>query len=200
MKISFTLFLLALITSASVAQWSEQTSGVTSTLYSVSPVDNNVVWICGAGGKVLLTTNGGTNWVLTASPNATLALYNIWGIDSATAIVTGSSTTAYVYKTTNAGVNWTQVFSQTGGFIDAINGLSLVDPNALFMYGDPVSGRWSLWASSNGGSSWDSTGLFLPQAGQCGFYRDQLRSIYTSTRLPHQKRIPDVQDFLKIVF
>jgi hypothetical protein len=33
------------------------------------------------------------------------------------------------------------------------------------MEGDPVGGRWSLWKTTNGGANWDSTGLYLPQAG-----------------------------------
>jgi photosystem II stability/assembly factor-like uncharacterized protein len=164
MKKFITLFLLALLTSASVAQWSEQTSGVNTTLYSVSVIDNNMVWICGAGGKVLRTTNGGVNWAITSSPNSSLDLYNIWGIDSNRALVTGSASTTYVYKTTNAGVNWTQVFSQSGGFINAIVHLTAVG-NEFAMIGDPVGGRWSLWHSNNNGSTWDSAGLYIPQAG-----------------------------------
>ena len=124
-------------------------------------VDNNVVWICGAGGKVLRTTNGGTNWTLTTSPNAALDLYNICGIDISTALVTGSGTTAYVYKT-NGGANWTQVFSQAGGFINVI--VKLVTDNFVIC-GDPVGGRWSAWHSDNNGSTWDSSGLYIPQGG-----------------------------------
>ncbi len=172
MKTALTLLVLVLLTSASVAQWSEQTSGVTTTLYSVSPVDNNTVWICGAGGKVLRTINGGTNWVLTASPNSALDLYNIWGIDATTAVVTGSSSTTYVYRTTNGGANWTEEFSQAGGFINAINGVSLNDPNALFMTGDPVGGRWSLWVTTPTG--WDSTGFYLPQTGSETGYNNSI--------------------------
>jgi hypothetical protein len=33
------------------------------------------------------------------------------------------------------------------------------------MYGDPVGSRWSLWRTTTGGVTWDSTGLFLPQVG-----------------------------------
>ncbi|MDD5362960.1 MAG: YCF48-related protein, partial [Ignavibacteria bacterium] len=43
--------------------WTEQTSGITSVLYSVSAVNDNVAWVCGAGGKVLRTTNKGQAWV-----------------------------------------------------------------------------------------------------------------------------------------
>jgi hypothetical protein len=33
------------------------------------------------------------------------------------------------------------------------------------MVGDPVGSRWSLWKSTNSGANWDSSGLYLPQAG-----------------------------------
>jgi photosystem II stability/assembly factor-like uncharacterized protein len=145
------------------AQWSEQTSGVTTSLYSVSAIDNDNIWICGASGKVLRSINGGTNWVQTASPNATLDLYNIWGVDANTAFVTGSGTTAYVYKTINGGANWTLVFSQVGGFMDAI--VKVGSANTYAIFGDPVGGRWSIFVTENDGSTWDSTGLYIPQAG-----------------------------------
>jgi photosystem II stability/assembly factor-like uncharacterized protein len=175
MKSLITFFILALFTTSSLAQWSEQSSGVTSILYSVSSISNFDAWVCGAGGKVLRTVNGGANWEIRTSPNASLDLYCIWGVDQSTALVTGSSSTAaYVYKTTNGGLLWTQVFTQTGGFIDAISGLSLVNPDALFMYGDPVGGRWSLWQSTNAGSTWDSTGQYLPQAGSESGYNNSM--------------------------
>jgi photosystem II stability/assembly factor-like uncharacterized protein len=164
LKKFFTLFLLVLFDTASVAQWLELTSGVTTALYSVSAVDINTVWICGAEGKVLRTSRSG-NWIITSFPDSTLPLYNIWGIDSNRALVTGTSSTAtYVYKTTNAGVSWTQVFSQNGGFINAIVNVSGTS-NQFAMIGNPVGGRWSLWHSNNNGSTWDSAGLYIPQAG-----------------------------------
>ncbi|HEY5534279.1 MAG TPA: T9SS type A sorting domain-containing protein [Ignavibacteria bacterium] len=169
-KLIYTLALLIIIHCTLIidncqSQWSEQVSGVTSYLYSVSATDNNVVWICGAGGKVLRTTNGGTNWSLTTSPNAALDLYNICGIDANTALVTGSGTTAYVYKTINGGANWTLVFSQVGGFMNTISRVNFVNNDALLMTGDPVGGRWSLWQSTNAGTNWDSTDMYLPQSG-----------------------------------
>jgi photosystem II stability/assembly factor-like uncharacterized protein len=164
MKKALTLLVLALISSATVAQWSEQTSGVTTVLSSVSAVDNNNVWICGLYGKILRTTNGGVNWQLSV-PNSTVDLYNVWAVDSNTALVAGKSVyinETIVYKTTNGGANWTTVFGQGSGFINYIGELSLTNPNNLFMCGDPVGGRWSLWKSTNAGSTWDSTGWYLP--------------------------------------
>ncbi len=161
----FTLFLLCsnIIFSQT---WVEQTSGVGATvLYSVSAPDDHDVWVCGAAGTVVRTINGGTNWVIlnTAPIPSTLDLYNIFGIDSITALVTGSSATAtFVYRTSNGGANWVQVFTQPTGFIDAI---WMGNAQAGFMYGDPVGGRWSLWGTITGGLTWDSVQFRLPQAG-----------------------------------
>ncbi len=172
-KFIYTFVILAFVSSVT-AQWSEQTSGVTTILSSISAVDDNVVWVCGAGGKVLRTTNGGTNWVSVNSPNSAISFSNILGIDANTALVTGSNTTAYVYKTLNGGANWSLVFSQTGGVINAISFMSLANIDAMFMAGNPVGGRWSLWTSTNAGITWDSTGWYLPQSGTETGYKNSL--------------------------
>ncbi|HRE10420.1 MAG TPA: T9SS type A sorting domain-containing protein [Ignavibacteria bacterium] len=146
------------------SQWMEQSSGVATSLNSVSGVNDNIAWVCGNAGRVLRTNNGGTEWINatgTGIPN-TLDLYNIFASDSTTALVTGSNTTAYVYRTTNGGLTWVQVFSQAGGFLNSI--WMTTAANGV-MYGDPVGGRWSLWRTTNGGVNWDSTGMYLQQAG-----------------------------------
>lgn len=148
--------------------WVELTSGVSVSLNSVSAIDDNNVWVCGNNGAVLRSTNGGTNWTnVTGAPiPGTLALTNIFGMDANTALVTGSTATAtFVYRTSNAGTNWVQVFTQANGFIDAI---LMGNAVAGFMVGDPVpatGGRWSLWGTVNGGLTWDSTAFNLPQNG-----------------------------------
>ncbi len=136
--------------------WTEQTSGLTTALYSVSAVDDNIAWIAGAGGKVLRTTNKGVTWTQTTSPSST-DNYTMYAFDANTAIVTASgTTTAYVYRTTNGGSNWTTVLTQTGGFFDDVQ---FKDANNGMLYGDPVGGRWTIFRTSNGGVTWDSTGM-----------------------------------------
>jgi hypothetical protein len=161
----FNVFLLFLLSTGTVrSQWQEQTSGLTTSLNSVSGVTDNIAWICGNAGKVLRTNNGGINWINATGTGipGTLDLYNIFAIDSTTALVTGSSTSAFVFRSTNGGLTWVQVFTQSGGFMDAI---WMTTPLTGVMYGDPVGGRWSLWRTTNGGVNWDSTGMFLAQAG-----------------------------------
>ncbi len=136
--------------------WYEQTTPVTGILYAVSAPDINNVWAAGAAGKVIRTTNGGT-WAL-ASGNlpATDIIYAIWAIDANTCLVTTSPSATNTYKTTNAGVNWSLVFTQPGGFID---GFYFKDANNGLMIGDATGGRSSIWKTSNGGTNWDSAGV-----------------------------------------
>ena len=163
------LSLLVFLISANIltAQWSEQTSPVTTALRSVSSVNSTTVWTCGASGVVLKTTNMGTVWQNVSGggiPN-TVTLINIVGLDANTALVTGYSgtpSTTWVWKTTNGGTNWNQVFTQSaGGFIDVIimnsatNGILVGDPI-------PAGVRWTLFKTTNAGTTWDSTGMFLP--------------------------------------
>lgn len=169
-KLILTLFIFSSAITC-YSQWTEQTSGVTTTLYSVSAFDENNVWVCGAGGKVLRTTNAGVNWnlsTITGAPD----LYVITAIDANTALVSGSAANTFVYKTTDGGANWTQVFTQTGGFIDVIAQVQSAS-QGIFLLGDPVGGRWSFWKSTNNGSTFDSTGLaYIPQAGSEGGFNN----------------------------
>ena len=144
--------------------WSEQTSGLTTQLTSVSAVDALNAWACGYSGRVLRTTNGGQNWtsVNGAPIPGTLNLHNIFAIDANTALVAGSGSSSFLFRTTDGGANWTQVFTESGGFINAVQ---MGNSSAGFMVGDPVGGRWSLWGTIDGGLTWDSTDFYLPQAG-----------------------------------
>jgi len=161
--------------------WFEQTTPVTGTLSSISAANDNAVWSVGyvsntAGPPLVVrTTNGGT-WTLALGTGigATVPLFNVWAIDANTALVTGSNATAsYIYKTTDGGLTWTTVFTQTGGFID---GIVMKDATNGIMYGDPVpaaGGRWTIFRTTNAGNTWDSTGCYLPQTGsEAGWNND----------------------------
>lgn len=142
--------------------WTEQVSGVTTQLTSVSVIDYNNAWICGYSGVVLRTTNAGINWlnVSTGIPN-TVSLINVFGVSDQVALVAGyTGSNTWVWRTSNAGANWTQVFTQAG----FINAVWMSSASNGIMEGDPVGGRWTLFKTTNGGVSWDSSGMYLPQA------------------------------------
>jgi photosystem II stability/assembly factor-like uncharacterized protein len=133
--------------------WTAQTSGITTALYSVKAVNSQIVWTAGAGGKVLLTTNGGTAWTNVGGGNiGTMDLYNVAATSATTAFVTGTpSTTSYIFRTTNGGTSWDTVYTQAGGFINAIH---MFDATNGIAQGDPVGGKWTIVRTTNGGTSW----------------------------------------------
>jgi len=178
--------------------WTEQVTGVTANLTSVSNIDGNVAWVCGYNGTVIKTSNAGYNWANHSGGGlpSNISLINIFGINATTALTAGFiNTTTYVYRTSDSGANWQLVFTEPNGFINGIWMQSAVNG---FMQGDPVGGRWSLWRTTNGGVNWDSTGQYLAQLnGELGwnnsvwsvnsnlwFGTDKSRIYYSSTGSP----------------
>ncbi len=168
------LIIIACIDIYSQWGWTELNTGVTAQLTSASSLgpgyQNSYVWACGYNGIVIRSTNSGQNWQNVSGnglPN-NISLVNIFIIDANTAFTAGYiGPNTYVYKSSNGGANWFQVFEQTNGFINAVWMTGIY--NGL-LTGDPVGGRWSLWKTSDAGLNWDSTGLFLPQSGnETGF-------------------------------
>ncbi|MEO8514927.1 MAG: T9SS type A sorting domain-containing protein [Ignavibacteria bacterium] len=133
--------------------WGNQVSGVTSLFYSVKCVSNLVGWAAGAGGIVRRTTDGGTTWG-NGNPNPgviTGDIYNIEALDANTAWVTTSPGATFIYKTTNGGANWTQVYTIAGGFINTIK---MVSATNGYAFGDVLAGVWLMLTTVNGGSTW----------------------------------------------
>ena len=150
--------------------WTEQTSGTTVALYSVSAVNDNVAWTCGASGVVLKTINKGVNWVnVTGNIPTSLPLYCIFGWDANNAIVTGTSSggTMSLYVTSNGGTNWTLANTHAGFGDD----LWMTSATNGYYIGDPISGNWDLLASTNGGFNW-STWATVPTTNTSGTYNN----------------------------
>jgi hypothetical protein len=170
------IILLAVILQHSYPQYqsegplfvSELNSGVTTQLNSSSNSKIGVYnqgWACGVNGVVIKSTTSSGQW-LNVSGNgipSNVSLDNICGLDSSITFVAGHlNANTWVWKTTNGGQNWFQVFTQPNGRINAVWMKNYVQG---FMQGNPVNGRWSLWKTTNGGNNWDSAGLYLPQTG-----------------------------------
>jgi photosystem II stability/assembly factor-like uncharacterized protein len=150
--------------------WSEQSSGLTSLLLSVSAVNDDVAWVCGSSGKVIRTTNKGTDWIdVSGNIPTSLPLCNIFGWDANVAIVTGSTSTpppgtGFIYTTTNGGINWTMAnnSSRYGDYI------WMTDANNAYFIGDMLENwTWDLLKSTNGGLNW-STWSILPTSNPLG--------------------------------
>ncbi len=131
-------------------QWSAATSGTTSQLLTVSTVSDQVAWAGGVGPTVIKTTNG-TSWSSATGTGITGDVYAIWGVDANTAFCTTSPAATYIWKTTNGGSTWTQVYTLAGAFID---GLQMVSASEGYAMGDPIGGKWLILKTTDGGNTW----------------------------------------------
>ena len=90
--------------------FTRQVSGTIARLQSIAPVSEEIVWVSGAAGTILRTTDGGANWISVAIPGtSTLAFRDIHAVDANTAFVltNNNSPNARIYKTVDGGANWT---------------------------------------------------------------------------------------------
>lgn len=136
-------------------------------------------WIGGINGTILFTTNGGTNWFYrTSSLVGTNTINTIEAINSNTALLSfRNGTTSYILRTTDSGLNWSVVYQQTNGYIRSIkmqwrNGWQSSFP--CFVIGDPVGGRWTILKTTDGGASFDSTGMYISQSGNESSFNNSL--------------------------
>jgi photosystem II stability/assembly factor-like uncharacterized protein len=136
--------------------WTVHGSNINS-ISCIKAVDQNVAWIAGFQGGVSLTTDGGSTWTRAES----LAvggggLFNIDALSATIAFVTtttfgGTPDTTYIYRTTNGGTSWSQVYSQVGGFVDDIH---MFDSTNGIAQGDPIDTTWTVLRTTDGGQTW----------------------------------------------
>ncbi|MDQ3021399.1 MAG: choice-of-anchor J domain-containing protein [Bacteroidota bacterium] len=131
--------------------WTAQTSGTASQLLSVSAVSGQIGWAAGAGPTVRRTIDGGATWTNATGTGIIGDIYNIYAWSANDAICTTTPGATFIYKTTNGGTTWTQVFTQAGGFIDALQMISATEGYGL---GDPVTGKWTVVKTTDGGNTW----------------------------------------------
>jgi hypothetical protein len=91
---------------AGVVAFSPQTSGTTNNLFQVWYAGNNELFVAGAGGTILHTTNGGASWQSQKS-NTTQDLEAVWGSGPNDVYVVGTAAT--VLHSTNGGATWSKL-------------------------------------------------------------------------------------------
>ena len=155
------LFLIACVfisaISFSQATWVEQTAPpVVPPLYSVNAFSSLIAWASGDNGTVLLTTNGGINWVYKDAPQAgNFTIYGINGLDPVTALCLVNTTNAgLILKTTNSGNTWNIVFARPGQYLDD---MKFINSTTGYVYGDPLGTSWFFIKTTNAGITWDTT-------------------------------------------
>ena len=161
MRLAIIIFLLILTAQAECkAQWDIEDSHTTASLRGIDSVGNGVAWASGTNGTILRTEDGGYRWQLCAIPPGAskLDFRGIQAFDANTAIVmsSGKGDLSRLYKTTDGCQTWKLVFTNpdAAGFFDSLH---RVTAKQLYLLGDPVDGKFSMFFSSDAGGTWFGT-------------------------------------------
>lgn len=160
------LLLLATLTAPRAhAQFDLEDSTTTASLRGIYSVGAGIAWASGSDGTVLRTEDGGFEWQHCPIPPGAehLDFRGIQAFDENTAIVmsSGKGDLSRLYKTTDGCRTWKLVFTNPDkdGFFDA---LRRVTPKQLYLLGDPVDAKFSMFLSQDAGNTWfiaDDPGL-----------------------------------------
>ena len=153
-----------------------QVSGTTKRFFSVSPVNDRVVWASADSGTFALTTDGGDTWVSRVVPGAEgLQFRDVQGVTEKIAYLlsAGEGSDNRIYKTSDGGDTWSLEF-QAGpdprNFYDCFDFWSHDSPDRAITFADGQDGRFPVVRTKNG-KTWEDIGDLLPaaQAGEAGF-------------------------------
>ncbi len=145
-----------------------QKSNTTENLRGVSVVSSKVAWASGTHGTYLRTTDGGNSWQPAQVPGAeALDFRDVEAFDANLAylLAAGPGEQSRIYKTTDAGKNWTLEFTNQNpkGFFDCMafwdrgHGIAVGDPVTVHEAGGKeVTGqlKFELIATDDGGKTW----------------------------------------------
>jgi photosystem II stability/assembly factor-like uncharacterized protein len=153
--------LLFVTVSLSAQNFTVQKSNTTENLRGVSALSNQVIWASGTHGTYLRTTNGGNTWQAAQVPGAeSLDFRDVeaFSADFAYLLSAGPGDQSRIYKTTDAGKNWTVQFTNQNpkGFFDC---MAFWDREHGIAVGDPIADnsgklKFELIATKDGGENW----------------------------------------------
>jgi photosystem II stability/assembly factor-like uncharacterized protein len=146
------LFVLSLLINAD-AQWVQQNSGTSSTLFSVHFANGLSGWAVGAGGTIIHTTDGGQSWMPQTSGVST-ALNAVWFADALQGWAAGDG--GVILATINGGLSWQP---QVSNSVSKLRTVWFFNSDTGY-----VAGQGGLCLRTvNGGGVWTQVGTAINQ-------------------------------------
>jgi photosystem II stability/assembly factor-like uncharacterized protein len=149
-----------------------QSSPSTASIRGISVVDSNVIWLSGAAGTILQTTDGGKQWNIIPAPDQdSLDYRDVHAFSAQEAIVVSAGFPARVYRTLDRGENWQLVYENqdSAAFMNSIHFKSR---SQGIIVGDQLNGCHLVLKTENIGGSWkriDCINLPKPLKTENGF-------------------------------
>ncbi len=157
-KITLVLVVLLLITSCTERkpgfEFIELNTPGNSSLRSICAVDENIVWVSGSQGQVLLTLDGGASWIEVGVPDCEDTEFrSLHAWDAERALVFDVSSLGRAFMTTDGGQSWEKVYQSSveGAFF---NSLKFADDKHGIAISDPIDEYVYILRTEDGGRNW----------------------------------------------
>ncbi len=146
------------------------TSGQPVSLRGLSVVNDQIIWVCGSGGSVGISTDAGENWKWIHVPGFEKTDFrDIEAFSDQEAVIMGITEPAVILRTTDGGKNWIIALKDSAKsiFLDAMD----FSGDEAILVGDPDKGKIFFARSSNRGKSWinSASGLETTASGEAFF-------------------------------
>jgi photosystem II stability/assembly factor-like uncharacterized protein len=157
MRLLALLLLLAL--PESTHWWTVQSSGIDTNLRAISYFSTyaaDIVWTSGSNGVVLRSNDEGKTWKrLHVSGGEKLDFRGVQAVSLNTAYLMsiGEGEKSRIYKTTDAGTNWTLQYTANRQAI-FLDGISCISEINCFAISDPIDGKFLILTTTNG-TTWN---------------------------------------------
>lgn len=172
-KILIAVLLLAFGTKNS-AQWQlSLTCKQNETIADISAPSNNIIWVITHNFFIYRTNNGDNNWQKIKCKGLTseISILQLYVVNASTAFLCVDKNTGIgpglIYKTTDSGSNWKQVFSHKG---TCRIKLAMFNNNAGLMacsydsFDGSVKPGQALYTTDNGGQKWHHDSVLHPKS------------------------------------
>ena len=140
-----------LICSQAKAQWNIQASPVKTNLTAVSFKGSRLGYAAGEKGTLLITNDGGKNWIQLKTP-VTGNITSVTIIDSNAVMISSNDdgAGAFIYESKDQGQNWVRVLSDTRTFVGAKSQDKSLYSTSSYIYKSTDRGRnWEQGAPLN---------------------------------------------------
>ena len=134
---------------AQTASWSALSSGTTALLTGVSATSASICYICGGGGLIRKTSDGGTSWTAQTS-GTSQDLYSILFKDTNNGFAVGNGGAAL--RTTNAGATWTSIAGVPS--TEIYRRVWFLDANNGYIVGGVTGSHGTILKTTDGGTTW----------------------------------------------
>ncbi|MBL4710288.1 MAG: hypothetical protein JKY48_17800 [Flavobacteriales bacterium] len=149
-----------------------QVSPVNTSIRGISILDSNIIWLSGAKGTILRTSNGGVSWEKLNPPDQdSLDFRDVEAFSENSALITSAGYPSRVYKTIDGGISWSLVHENLDSAA-FMNSIAFKNQNEGIILGDQLGGRHLILKTNDQGETWtriDSNSLPKPLKIENGF-------------------------------